>query len=271
MTSIQNVTYCYRRKKILDDVSLELENGVYGLLGPNGAGKTTLMRCIAGVLRPKEGKIIAPSSIGYLPQKFGMFPELTVFEALDYIASLKEVPEKKRKENIDLCIELVHLKSKRDERIRTLSGGMIRRLGIAQTLIGNPELILFDEPTAGLDPEERIRFKNIISQIHDNQTVLISTHVVEDIESLCDHIVLMKQGKVICMGSTDQLRECAAGMVYLVPENLSDHLIKPNLVVGKENINGSPLLRVVSPVHQPGEIVAPSVEDGYIKMINNQL
>ena len=172
MLELKNVSMRFGKNTALDDIDLYLEPGVYGLLGPNGAGKTTLMRCIAGILRPFDGKISGADNIGYLPQKFGMFKELTVLETMEYFAALKNIPRSRYRICAMECLEQVHLAERAKDKVASLSGGMVRRLGIAQTLLGSPSLILVDEPTAGLDPEERLRFKNLISSIRTNRIIL---------------------------------------------------------------------------------------------------
>lgn len=271
MISIQNITYCYRKKEVLHNISLDFGNGIYGLLGPNGSGKTTLMRCIAGINHPQKGKISGAVDIGYLPQKFGMFPELTVYETLDYFAILKKVPMNERKDTIIHSMNQVHLYSHKDEKIRALSGGMIRRLGIAQAIIGEPDVILVDEPTAGLDPEERIRFKNLIAEIQGNRTIIISSHLIDDVDSLCSHIVLLKKGEIIFQGQTNNLRDLALGKVYSVPADLRSQMNPPYFVAKENHINGETQLRVLSYFAQPGHNIAPTIEDGYILKIQEQL
>lgn len=270
MLTIQNISYKYSNKLILNDISLNLGAGVYALLGPNGSGKTTLLRCIAGVLSPQTGKIFKPHNIGYLPQAFGIFPELTVYEALEYFATLKGIPTKYHREFINQSIEYVDLCSRKYDRVRTLSGGMVRRLGIAQAVLGNPDLILVDEPTTGLDPEERIRFQNLMVTLRNEKTVLISTHLVDDVELLCNHIILMKQGKVVCQESAAGLRHFAIGKVYSVPAHAKKHLISPYYIMKEEMVNGAVLLRVLSSVEQPGQLADPTLEDGYILRINEK-
>lgn len=195
MLTVDNLSKSFGKKTVLDNISVQLTHGVYGLLGPNGSGKTTFMRCIAGIYR-YNGRIITPSNVGYLPQKFGAFRELTVYEVLEYFAELKGIPSNRQGKDIHDCLEDVNLWERHSDKVKTLSGGMIRRLGVAQALLGNPELILVDEPTAGLDPEERLRFKNLISQHREDCTILISTHIVEDVEALCDHIIILSHGKI---------------------------------------------------------------------------
>lgn len=271
MISIQNIFYSYRKKEVLHDITINFGKGIHGLLGPNGCGKTTLMRCIAGITRPQKGQICGSLDIGYLPQKFGMFPELTAYEVLDYFAVLKKIPVNERKDTITHSLNQVHLYSHKDEKIRTLSGGMIRRLGIAQAIIGNPEVILVDEPTAGLDPEERIRFKNLIAEIQENRAIIISSHLIDDIDSLCSRVVILKQGNIVFQGQTEKLRDLALGKVYSVPYDMRNQMTQPYFIEKEKNVNGKTQLRVLSRFKQPGDIILPTVEDGYILTIQEQL
>lgn len=200
MIELNQVTKKFRQKKVLEQISLQLENGVYGLLGPNGAGKTTLLRCLLGLYPLNGGEIkmdIPYHKVGYLPQTFGLFRELTVYDMLYYFCGLKKIPKNKRQESIEEALEYVNLLESKKTQISKLSGGMQRRVGIAQAVLGNPPLIIFDEPTVGLDPEERKRFKDMLFQIKENKTILFSTHIVGDIEDVCDQIIIMKNGKVL--------------------------------------------------------------------------
>lgn len=271
MLEVQDLSRSFGRKVVLHHVSLSLEEGVYGLLGPNGSGKTTLMRCVTGLLRPNSGVIQTPEKIGYLPQKFGMFRELTVLEALQYFATLKGIPKEQQKSAAMECLEQVHLAHRPGDRVKTLSGGMVRRLGIAQAILGGPELILVDEPTAGLDPEERLRFKNLITRIRSGRTILISTHIVEDVESLCDHIILLKKGRVIGQDTAEEIRKAAEGMVYSVPYGSRTELKEPYTLLRDECTAGEERLRILSAVPQPGDPVPPTVEDGYMLRMQGSL
>ena len=187
MLSLYAVDKSFGRSKILKSIDLQLDKKTYGLLGPNGAGKTTLMRCITGLYPLSAGKIEFNGSdiskdknfqshIGYLPQKFGLYKELTAFEMMEMLADLKGISREKIGDEAKKYIKLVGLQDKLDKKVKTLSGGMIRRLGVAQALLGEPDIIIFDEPTAGLDPEERLRFKNIVSKLEGERTIIISTH-----------------------------------------------------------------------------------------------
>lgn len=274
MLEIRNLSKSFGKKQVLHDVSLTLEPGVYGLLGPNGAGKTTLMRTVAGIYEIQSGEVrfdrnpIANNrdyarSIGYLPQKFGLFKDMTAYEMLDYLGTMKELPGRERKKAILDALELVNLVDCRRSRVKTLSGGMLRRLGIAQAILGSPRLIIFDEPTAGLDPEERTRFKNLLSQLPKQSIVLLSTHIVEDVEAVCSRIILIDQGRIAANGTTSEISDIAAGKVWSVPASKKDTLAEPYFMIRPEGISGD-RLRVISPVVQNGIAVKPTIEDGYL-------
>lgn len=229
MLKINGLTKKFKKFKAIDSFSFEFNNGIYGLLGPNGAGKTTLLRCISKLYPVDNGVIFYNGQdinenkdylecIGYLPQLFGMYKDLSVKEMMLMMANLKNIDLNNSNREIERVIKVVNLEEKMNAKVSSLSGGMIRRLGIAQALLGKPKIIIFDEPTAGLDPEERLRFKNIISEIARNIIVIISTHIVEDIEAICDNIVIMNKGKLVTSGSSTDIKQIANSKVYIVPE-----------------------------------------------------
>lgn len=200
MIQIERVSKRFRKREAIRDFSCNIEAGCYGLLGANGAGKTTLLRCILGLYPVSSGKILIDKdiTIGYLPQKFGLFHELKVIDMMDYFAVAKKIPKEKRMDEIIQVLELVNLSDRAGDKVARLSGGMQRRLGIAQAILGNPDILLFDEPTTGLDPEERARFKAIISRLDKKKKcIIISTHIVEDVESVCERVIMMKEGKLL--------------------------------------------------------------------------
>lgn len=280
MLTVRNLNKNFRKKEVLKGFTYDFDCGVYGLLGPNGTGKTTLIRCITGVYNIKKdtvlynGKCITNdknylSTVGYLPQKFGLFKDLKVREMMELMASLKNVDKAKTKPMIEECAELVNLSDRMEDRVGTLSGGMIRRLGIAQALIGDPAIIIFDEPTAGLDPEERLRFKNIISQIKKDKVIIISTHIVEDVEASCDTVVIMKNGSIGASGSCSQIKEIAQGKTYLVSEDEKESIKGDYIIQRQFEENGRNVMKILSESPQNLEQVNPSVEDGYICVLKN--
>lgn len=219
--TIETLNKTFGQKQALKDVNLHLETGIHGLLGPNGAGKTTLMRCILNVI-PYEGTISiqpAKESIGYLPQHFRIFPELTVTEALEYMAILKGVSRKE----VPAIIQLTHLEGEKEKRIKHLSGGMLRRVGIAQTLLGDSEIIILDEPTVGVDPKERVYLRNLIEELSQDRIILLSTHIVEDVSHIADTIAFIKEGQVILHKTTEELihsNTSSIGEITILPKDL---------------------------------------------------
>ncbi len=215
---IDRVTKQYKNKIAVDRVTETLECGVYGLLGANGAGKTTLMRMICGILEPTNGEIKLDGQeimsmgeayrdlLGYLPQDFGYYPNFTAMEFLYYIASLKGLSRTYTKKRCEELLVKVGLENEKKHKIKTFSGGMRQRLGIAQALLNDPKILVLDEPTAGLDPKERVRFRNMIADLGKNRIVLLSTHIVADVEAIADMLFIMKNGQVLTKGSVEELK-----------------------------------------------------------------
>jgi ABC-type multidrug transport system ATPase subunit len=271
----------------LRDVNLEIGAGMFGLLGPNGAGKTTIMRILAGILTPSggtvrvlsydlatgAGKQAVKEILGYLPQELGFYPDLTAAEFLDYIAILKGIndPAERRRQIAEL-LELVRLTDKAHARIRTYSGGMKRRVGIAQALLGNPQLIIVDEPTAGLDPEERIRFRNLLVDTAARCTVILSTHIVEDIGQSCNALAILRGGQVKYAGSPREVISQARGHVWTItlpPDQ------RPNgdlVIVSTLQMADSVQYRVLGapPEASQPQAAEPSLEDGYIWLMGRE-
>lgn len=210
---VDGVSKQYKNSIAVDGVSLKLNNGVYGLLGANGAGKTTLMRMICGILKPTSGTISFDgtdvskeeyrSILGYLPQDFGYYPEFSGMDFLLYMAALKGIPKSQARKKANELLQLVSLQDAAKKKIKIYSGGMKQRLGIAQALLNDPKLLVLDEPTAGLDPKERVRFRNLIESRGRNSIVLLSTHIVSDIEHIADDVLMMKSGRLIYNGKWD--------------------------------------------------------------------
>lgn len=223
---IKDLTKQFKDKLAVDHASLTITPGVWGLLGANGAGKTTLMRMAAGLLWPTEGEVrydgvpiqaLGKSYrdiFGYLPQEFGFYPEFTVYDYLDYVAALKGLSRKKAGEKIGRLLETFSLADVRKKKITKLSGGMKRRVGIAQALLNDPEVLILDEPTSGLDPGERVRFRNLLSEFASDRIVLISTHIVSDVEYIASRNAVMKEGRIIAQGTTDELLWEMEGKVW---------------------------------------------------------
>ena len=278
---IRHVTKRYRDKMAAADVSLTLTAGVWGLLGANGAGKTTLMRMLAGILRPTEGQILCDGveigalgaayreKLGYLPQEFGFYPEFTVQDYLEYMAALKGLPRTEAARQIDALLERVSLTEVRRKKIIKLSGGMKRRVGIAQALLNDPEILILDEPTAGLDPGERVRFRNLLSEFAQERIVLISTHIVSDVEYIAAENAVMKDGKIIAVDTTEGLVQQIEGKVWqgsAPAEELPrwEHCLQ--VVNLRNETDGTVALRYLAEAPQlPGSIPArPKLEDLYL-------
>lgn len=211
---IDRVSKQYKNKIAVDRVSVTLEQGVVGLLGANGAGKTTLIRMICGILEPSSGTVSFNgvnagreeyrAMLGYLPQDFGYYPEFTARDFLLYFAALKGIPKRQARQRTDELLELVTLQDVAKKKIKTFSGGMKQRLGIVQALLNHPKLLVMDEPTAGLDPKERVKFRNILDTLGEESLVLLSTHIVSDVEHIADEVLMMKDGQLIFKGPWTQ-------------------------------------------------------------------
>ncbi len=270
----------------LNSIDMTIPGGMFGLLGPNGAGKTTLMRILAGILRPTNGSIhigeydidtergrtSVKRMLGYLPQDLGMYPDLSAREFLDYVGILKGMDNRKtRRQRVEELLEIVSLTNVANRKLKTYSGGMKRRIGIAQALLNDPKLLIVDEPTAGLDPEERIRFRNLLSDLGGDRTVLLSTHIVEDIAQTCRNLAIMKSGKVVFQGTTTELVGETRGKVWII----TTQGIKPEgnfTVVSTLNMGTTIQYRVVGELSpRAGAIPAePSLEDGYVWLMREQ-
>lgn len=239
MLEIQNLSKQYANGvKALNNINLSIEKGMFGLLGPNGAGKSTLMRTIATLQLPDQGKItfdgidviaepiLLKNTLGYLPQEFGVYPRISAYELLDYLAVMKGINDSKaRKSQVLQLLDQVNLYQTRNNNVATFSGGMKRRFGIAQALLGQPKLIMVDEPTAGLDPEERNRFYNLLFDVAQNSVLILSTHLIEDIQALCSEMAVINKGKLLTTGSPKQLITKLAGKVWAKETAANDNTI----------------------------------------------
>ena len=281
MLTIEKVSKRFRAGNYgVRELSLEVKSGVIGLLGPNGAGKTTLMQMIATITRPTSGRILfhgedvarRPNGLrrrlGYLPQDFGVYDNLTATEFLTYFAALKGVRSKKR---ITEMLESVNLHGVANRTVGGFSGGMKQRLGIAQALINDPELVIVDEPTAGLDPEERVRFRNVLSEIGFGKLVVLSTHIVSDVESIATEIAVMKEGTLLAMATPETLLQRCAGQVWksVVPSEQFDRLrttLKISSAIRKPD---GVHIRFVGPSPAiPANPVEPELEDAFLYLMN---
>ena len=254
----------YRHTHAINSVTADFNKGFYGLLGENGAGKSTLMRCIMG-MEKYSGEIVLQDtrkSIGYLPQDFKVFENLTVRENMTFISQYKGGGD-----TIDSLLETVNLLDKKDAKAGELSGGMLKRLGIAQAMLGNPRVLLLDEPTSGLDPEERMRVCNYILEISGDKCVIMSTHIVRDAEELCDNLIVMHKGRLKYLGKTNELAETAAGKVYVMPYQEAEKQNVQSGIVKKYKENNS--VRVLTNKACTGESVDPTTEDGYLCLLRD--
>jgi ABC-2 type transport system ATP-binding protein len=278
MIEVKNVSKSFRRKEVLHSVNLRLDTKVYGVLGANGAGKTTLIRCIAGLYEPQQGEILYNNEpihksqsfhhdLGYLPQAFGMFQELTLYEMMDYFCSLKGIARSKCTNEITKALTCVNLENKAKDRIKTLSGGMVRRAGIAQAILGDSKVMLLDEPTAGLDPSERVRFKNTVSELRKDRMILISTHIVEDVDACCHNVIVIDGGNVLFNGSCEELRNIAINKVYQINEADSDSIAGGKFILKVSEIEGKIYQRILAKEKQDYHSEKPTLEDGYMCLV----
>ena len=272
--SVEGLVKRYRSTPVLDHVDLVAGPGITGVLGPNGAGKTTLLRTIATVLRPDEAQIrifgLDPADsqqrreirrrLGYQPQEPGFFQNFTVLAFLDYVAILKELaPRDQRRQQVRRVVDLVDLGAVANRKIRKLSGGMRRRVALAQALLGHPQLLILDEPTAGLDPEQRLRFREVVSQVAAEHTVLLSTHQTDDVAAICDRVVVLHEGRVRFDGAPAELGGLAADRVWLADRPEASARLSWRTGTGQHRLLGDP---------PPGAaLVPPTIEDGYLLLV----
>lgn len=271
--------------KALDHVSLEIPIGMYGLLGPNGAGKSTLMRTVATLQDADSGTVFLGELdvlsrkqevrrlLGYLPQEFGVYPRTSAMEMLDHIAILKGITNaRERREVVEGMLERVNLFEHRKKAISGFSGGMKQRFGIAQALLGNPQLLIVDEPTAGLDPGERNRFYNLLSEVGENVVVILSTHIVQDVKELCTNMAIIHRGRVVYAGAPAQAEQNLRGMIWqksIARQELEEHR-RAYRVISTKLVAGRPLIHVLSE-SAPGDgfsQVEPDLEDVFFSLVN---
>lgn len=278
--SFDRLTKHYGNKIAVDCVSATLEPGVYGLLGANGAGKTTLMRMLCAILESTSGEVLLDGQdvismgadyrnvLGYLPQDFGYYPNYTAMEFLMYIAALKGIPKKIASQRAKQLLEEVGLSNVANKKVGTFSGGMKQRVGIAQALLNNPDILILDEPTAGLDPKERVRFRNLLSDYAGDKIVILSTHIVSDIEAIADEVLLMKKGRFVLQGTVSELIEKAKGKVWeltVLPEETRKWQEKAT-VANLRHEGKQVVLRIISDTMPTPEAVTceATLEDLYL-------
>lgn len=281
------LTRRYGQKVAVDHMNMTLTSGVYGLLGPNGAGKTTLMRLLCTLQRPTSGKILLDgknigklgekycSLLGYLPQDFQYYPDFTALDFLLYVAALKGLKEKSARKKSKELLEEVGLEAEGRHRIKSFSGGMKRRLGIAQAMLNDPRILILDEPTTGLDPKERVRFRNLISSFAKDRIVILSTHIVSDVEYIAEKILMMKSGQIIHFGSPGEITSEIDGLVWecSLPAGRAEHYAaKLNVSNLRNEGRGHTVLRIISEKMPVADavLVQPNLEDLYLYYFKEQ-
>lgn len=282
---IEGLNKAYRSVPALSDIHLQIETGLFGLLGPNGAGKSTLMKILSTILPYEEGQATiydldlakqgdkVRGLLGYLPQHFHAPPQFTGREFLHYAGSMKGLTNhRERSEQVERLLDEVNLLPHADKKIKSFSGGMTRRLGIAQALLGKPKFIMLDEPTAGLDPSERIRFRNVIEKLSKDHTIILSTHIIGDIESSCEKAAVLNKSQVLYQGTTAGLAQKAAGCIWelQVPYTDYDKAEKEYAIISSRREMNHAIFRVIAkePPHVHATAVQPTIEDGYMAVIN---
>jgi len=284
---VNSVSHKYKDKLALDDINVEFGKGIWGLLGPNGAGKTTLMQILVGIQKPTSGSIRLNGReieelggkyrqiLGYLPQKFGYYEDLTVANYLRYVGGLKGINRAKADVKIDELLKVLNIYEERDKKIRKLSGGMKQRVGIVQTMLNDPKILVLDEPTAGLDIEERRRFREYIVQESINKIIIISTHIVSDIEFISNHIAIINGGRIIDSGNTEELKRKMEGSVWeaIIPIDQLESTKANFLMTNYHNVTDREIsIRYVSGkmAVKNSQQVEPELSDYYLSMNQNQ-
>ena len=285
--TLERLSKQFKNRIAVENVNAELTEGIYGFLGANGAGKTTLMQMICGIVAPTSGEVKLNGKnvtemgeqfrdlLGYLPQEFGYTPGFTAEDFLLYIASVKGLDPRYARRRTRELMKLVSLEGDMKRKIRTFSGGMKRRLGIAQALLNDPKILIMDEPTAGLDPKERAYFRNVISEMAQDKIIIISTHIVSDIEYISDQVIIMKKGRFILQGTTEELTAEAEGMVWScrVPVREWAAFEISHTVANSRNLGERVEARVISPERPcaDAEEAEPTLEDLYLKCFSDEL
>lgn len=281
MLAVNHVMKNYGKFTALEDITLEFTNGVYGLLAPNGAGKTTLIKMLTTLLFPTKGEILWNGSdikhldekyrdvIGYLPQEFGYYKNYSPRQFLDYLAALKGLDRATSKKQTNELLELVALTDVAEKKMRKFSGGMIQRMGIAQAMLNDPKILILDEPTAGLDPKERVRFRNLISKLSKDRIVILSTHIVSDIETIANHVIMFKDHKLLCNDAPSAICETLVGKVY----ETWDTVAETHLALTQRQDGTKTLTRFICDGAYNGEAqkVTPNLEDVFLYVYRDEV
>lgn len=281
MLSVEHVTKRYGNFTALEDISLTLTPGVYGLLGPNGAGKTTLMKMITTLLFPTKGQILWNGEdifslgaeyrgiLGYLPQQFGYYPGYTSRQFLKYAAALQGIPEREGEKKIRQLLTLVGLEDKQDWKLKKFSGGMIQRVGIACAILNDPKLLVLDEPTAGLDPRERVRFRNLLHSLAQDRIVLLSTHIVSDVQTIADQVIMFRNHRLFCCDTPGNICARFNGRVFQVPADTP--LTAEQRVLSEAQGEQGPVLRILAENPPAGAVaVQPGLEDAFLAIYGEE-
>ncbi|MCF0126165.1 MAG: ATP-binding cassette domain-containing protein [Clostridia bacterium] len=279
---ISNIGKSYGKTKIIEGFNCTINQGLYGVLGRNGAGKTTLFRMIAGLIKKTSGDIIFEVNgsciknkdiekyIGYLPQEFGMYPEFTVLDIMEEISIIRGISKKRRKEEIEMLLDKVNMSEHKKKRFKDLSGGMKRRLGLAQAMMGNPKILIVDEPTAGVDPKERIYIRKILSEYAKDNIVLLSTHLVEDIEHICEELLIIEKGKLLFQGTVEDLILESSKYIgikeFYTLEDFQNYTSENEIFTFKRESNR--ILAMVDASKSDAKACNISLEDAYMWMIS---
>lgn len=287
MLIVKNVSKSYGKFSVLEDINIEFSNGIYGLLAPNGTGKTTLIKMLSTLLFPDDGEILYNGAdifhmgdsyreiLGYLPQEFGYYKNYNPRQYLSYLSALKGIERDVAKKKIDELLELVGLISVADKKMKKFSGGMIQRVGIAQALLNDPKILILDEPTAGLDPKERIRFRNLLSQLSRDRIVILSTHIVSDVESIANEIIMIKDKKILYKDSIENICKTLEGMVYEIKvdfDKVNDFRNKFFSLTEKQEGNKMKI-RFISErkLDDTWDSISPSIEDVFMYVYKDEV
>ena len=281
MLSVEHVTKRYGNFTALEDITLTLTPGVYGLLGPNGAGKTTLMKMIATLLFPTKGQILWNGEdifslgadyrgiLGYLPQQFGYYPGYTPRQFLRYAAALQGIPEREGEKRIRQLLTLVGLEDKQDWKLKKFSGGMIQRVGIACAILNDPKLLVLDEPTAGLDPRERVRFRNLLHSLAQDRIVLLSTHIVSDVQTIADQVIMFRNHRLFCCDTPGSI--CARFNGRVFQARADTPLTAGQRILSEAQGEEGPVLRILTENPPAGAVaVQPGLEDAFLAIYGEE-